>query len=278
MIGALVVPFHVENKGEGPMNKAVCRILAALLASVSVAGAAERNTGGDAPLPKSPNVLTPPGKIKKGGPVNILYAPSEADDPAYRTAIAAITGGTVDYFDAVNGTPTVAQMAPYDCVYTWANFAYNDNVTMGNNLATFVDGGGRAILGAFCTFTSGNFLSGQIMTPAYSPVVSPSGTNHFSNSQYAGDGVTCIHNELAAVTTYSCQFRDFLALQGGGIQDGSYLDNEIAHAFRASDGNVVYSNGSGASQLGCAGQWAALIANICACTTLPVELQGISVE
>ena len=261
------------------MNKDICRILVAVLASASLAGAAERNTGGDAPLPKSPNVLTPPEKLKKGGPVNILYAPSEADDPAYRAAIAAITGGTVDYFDAVSGTPTVAQMAPYDCVYTWANFAYANNVLMGDNMAAFVDGGGRAILGAFCTFTSGNFLSGQIMTPAYCPVVSPSGTNHFSNSSYAGDGVSCIHSgELVPVTTYACTFRDFLTLQGGGVQDGSYLDNEIAHAFRVGDGAVVYSNGSGASQLGCTGQWAALIANICACTTLPVELQGISVE
>jgi hypothetical protein len=260
------------------MKNHICRVLAVLFALTSFAGATERNAGGDAPLPKSPNVLTPPEKLKKGGPVNILYAPSEGDDPAYRAAIAAVTGGVVDYFDAVSGTPTVAQMQAYDCVYTWANFAYANNVLMGDNMAAFVDGGGRAILGAFCTYTSGNFLSGAIMTPAYSPVVSPSGSNHFSSSNYAGDGTSCMYNQFTPVTTFECTFRDILALQGGGIQDGSYLDNEIAHAFRVGDGRVVYSNGSGASQLGCTGQWAAAIANICGCTTLPFELQGFSVE
>ena len=259
------------------MKKTIGLIAVALLVSALIAGAAERNTGGDAPLPTSPSVLTPPEKLKQGG-VSILYAPSEADDPAYRAAIAAVTGGIVDYFDATTGTPTVAQMAPYDCVYTWANFAYANNVLMGDNMAAFVDGGGRAILGAFCTYTTGNFLSGAIMTPAYSPVVSPTGTNHFSSSNYAGDGTSCMYSEFTPVSTFECTFRDFLALQGGGVQDGSYLDNEIAHAFRVGDGRVVYSNGAGASQLGCTGQWAALIANICGCTTLPVELQGISVE
>jgi hypothetical protein len=251
-------------------------LAAAVVASASLVGAAQRNTGGDAPTPKDKSILTPKDKMKVGG-VSILYAPSEADDPAYRAAIAFITGGTVDYFDAVNGTPTVAQMQNYDCVYTWANFAYQDNVTMGNNLATFVDGGGRAILGAFCTFTQGNFLSGNIMTPAYSPVVSPTGSNHFSNSSYAGDGQTCIHS-TGPVTNYSCQFRDILVTQGGGLVDGHYQDAEIAHAYRASDADVVYSNGSGASQLGCGGQWAQLIANICSCASIPVTLQDAKVE
>jgi hypothetical protein len=146
--------------------KCISWLLAAFVASAPLAGAAQRNTGGDAPKPNDRNILTPKNKMKLGAPVNILYAPSEADDPAYRSAIAAITGGTVDYFDGVNGTPSVALMQNYDCVYTWANFAYQDNVTFGNNLATFVDGGGRAVLGAFCTFTSGNSMGGAIMTAA----------------------------------------------------------------------------------------------------------------
>jgi hypothetical protein len=254
-------------------------MLAALVASASVAGAAHRNTGGDAPLPKSKNVLTPKAKMKVGAP-SILYAPSEADDPAYRAAMAAITGGTVDYFDASAGTPTPALMANYSCVNTWANFAYADPTAYGDNLAAYVDGGGRAILGVFDTFTSGNSLGGMIMTSAYSPVVSPTGTNHFANAAYAGNGTTCIHD---TVTSYDCFFRDVLALQGAGIQDGSYVDNEIAQAYRAGGGAVIYNNGSGAVQLqgfgGClTADWGKLVANSCLCTGLPVELQGVKVE
>jgi hypothetical protein len=136
----------------------------------------------------------------------ILYAPSEADDPAFRAAISAFTGGTVDYFDASTGTPDVTLLQSYDCVYTWANYAFLDPTSFGNNLADAVDAGTVVILGAFCTYTSGNSLGGEIMTSAYSPVFSPSGSNHFGSSNYAGDGTTPIHN---GVTTYECTFRDF---------------------------------------------------------------------
>jgi len=78
------------------------------------------------------------------------------------------------------------------------------------------------------------------------------------------------------VTTYECTFRDFLTLQGAGLQDGSYQDGEIAHAYQP-DFKVIYSNGSGASALGCTGQWAQLIANACQ-VGVPVELQSIDIE
>jgi len=195
----------------------------------------------------------------------ILYAPSEADDPTYRAALsAAAGGGTVDYFDARAGTPSVALMNNYDCVYVWVNFAPADNVSFGNNLAAYNDGGGDVVLGAFCTFTTGNFLSGTIMTAGYSPVVSPTGTNHFVNSSYVGDGTSCIYG---GVTTLSCNFRDFLVTQGSGVADGTYADGEICHAYRGagSGGDVVYSNGSGAAALGCSGQWAQAVGNACTC-------------
>lgn len=196
---------------------------------------------------------------------SILYAPSEADDPGYRAAISAAAGGaTVDYFDARAGTPSVSLMSGYDCVYTWANFAYANNVLFGDNLAAFNDAGGDVVLGTFCTFTSGNFLSGTIMTAAYCPVVSPLGNNHFSPSSYVGDGTTCIY---AGVTALTCTFRDFLVTQGSGVVDGTYGDGEICHAYRSagSGGDVVYSNGSGASALGCPGDWNIAVANSCQC-------------
>ncbi|MFN0060248.1 MAG: hypothetical protein ACKVX7_17455 [Planctomycetota bacterium] len=194
----------------------------------------------------------------------MLYCPSESDDAAYRNAIMNVTGGLVDYFDARNASPDATLLADYDVVYTWANFAYFNNVEMGDNLANFVDAGGKVILGAFCTYTQGNSLAGNIMTDFYSPVTSPSGANHFNPSNYVGDGTECIHTTPIAITTYECFFRDFLTLQGLGLQDGSYADGEIAHAYR-DDYAVMYSNGCGASQLGCSGQWAEVIGNAALC-------------
>jgi hypothetical protein len=203
------------------------------------------------------------GLTQEGG--GILYAPSEADDPGYRAAISAAAGGaTVDYFDARAGTPSVAVLSGYDCVYVWANFAFADNVGFGNNLAAANDAGVDVVLGSFCTFTSGNFLSGAIMGAGYCPVVSPTGTNHFSASSYVGDGTSCIYAGVASLT---CNFRDFLVTQGTGVVDGTYGDGEICHAYRSggAGGDVVYSNGSGAAALGCPGDWAQAVANACTC-------------
>lgn len=246
-------------------------ILCGTLGVVTASGAlaASRNTGGDDTVTASPNVLS--GSAAGG---SILYAPSEVDDPVYRAAIAAITGGTVDYFDARAATPSLALLQQYSCVHTWANFDYDNNVLFGDNLADYVDAGGRTVLGVFCTFTDGNFLSGRIMTPGYSPVTSPGGNNHFSFSSYAGDGTTSIHT---GVTAYGAVIRDFLALQGGGLQDGSYLDGEIAHAYRP-DFKVIYSNGGGGFPLGAAGNtgdWPRLIANSCAATN-PARAPALS--
>jgi hypothetical protein len=190
---------------------------------------------------------------------NMLYAPSEADDPAFRAAVAALTGGTVDYFNTAVATPTAAQLSGYDCVFTWTNFPYSDRVLFGDRLADFVDAGGKVILGVFCTYTAGNSLGGRIMTGPYSPVTSPSGSNHFAVSAYVGDGTTSLH---AGVLAYDGSYRDFLAIQGGGIVDGHYADGEIAQAYRP-DGRVIYSNGTGAAPLAGTGDWPQIISNAC---------------
>jgi hypothetical protein len=242
------------------------------LAVVTASGwAGTRNTGGSEPAGTTgQNVITP---VAQRAGETILYAPSEEDDPALRAAIAAFTGGTVDYFDTRAATPDVATLQGYDCVYTWANYAFLDMVGFGNNLADAVDGGTVVILGAFTSYTSGNHLEGRIMTAGYCPVTDPTGSNHFVTANYSGDGTTAIHT---GVTMYECTFRDYLTLQSPGLQDGSYLDGEIAHAYRP-DFKVIYSNGSGAVQLACTGDWARLIANACQ-AGVPVELQSLTVE
>lgn len=245
------------------MKKTLTVGLGLLLIAGVVAAQVVSNIGTTPTGEKSDNVLRGAG--------GILYAPSEADDAAFRAAVAAASGGVVDYFDARAATPSVALMDTYQCVVTWTNFAYSDNVAFGDNLATFNDNGGSVVLGVFTTYTSGNFLAGAIMTPAYSPVVG--GSNHFAMSNYAGDGTTSIHNGVAA---YECTFRDILALQGAGAQDGSYVDGEIAHAYNP-DFSVVYSNGSGDVALGCTGDWALLVANSCA-AIVPVTLQSFDIE
>lgn len=221
------------------------------------------------------HVLTPPPAPElKGVATRILYAPSEADDAVLRGAISVAAGGaTVDYFDGRAANPGAALLSTYDAVFTWANFAFFDNVGMGDELAAFVDTGGTVIMGSFCTYTSGNFLSGAIMGPAYSPVVSPLGNNHFSSSNYIGDGVSCLYSGVATLTA---TYRDFLVLQGAGTADGHFADSEIAGAYRQiplpGTGAVVYANGAGGSQLSPSGDWPTMIANAVLC--LPGATSG----
>lgn len=238
------------------MGRMLSVIVAVFLGVLVAAGsfAAVTNTGRVTAGPLGRHMLSEARVMQA---TSILYAPSDPDDPAFRAAVAAITGGTVDYFDARDATPDLATLQGYDCVYTWANYPYSDNVLFGDRLAAFVDGGGSVVLGVWAVPSAGNHLDGAILGPGYSPVTGASG--HYETSSYAGDGTTFIHD---GVTAYDSFFRDVLTLQGGGLQDGSYLDGEIAHAYRP-DFRVIYSNGGGVDTLGGAGDWPLLIANAC---------------
>jgi hypothetical protein len=229
---------------------------AGLVFASTLAIAAPPNAGGlDVPI-EAANVISFAGPKVDGGPPNVLYAPSDADNPGYRAAIAGFTGGVVDYFNANAATPALAFLLNYDVVYTWTNGTYFDRVAMGNVLADYVDAGGKVLLAGFCTYTSGNSLGGRIMNNDYCPVRSPAGTNHYASSNYSGNGTSWQHRN---VLFYQDQFRDFLQIQGLGVLDGTYNDGEIATAHRP-DGRVMYMNGVG-PPVGAAGDWARIVAN-----------------
>ncbi|TMQ69057.1 MAG: hypothetical protein E6K81_15780, partial [Candidatus Eisenbacteria bacterium] len=93
-----------------------------------------------APALSAANVLTP--AATSSGP-RILFALADYDDPDYRAAIAALTGGVVDYFncapDLGGSTPSLALLDSYDCVFTKPDFYYADRVLLGDELADYVD-------------------------------------------------------------------------------------------------------------------------------------------
>lgn len=196
--------------------------------------------------------------------VRVLYCPSEADDPGYRALVVAAlpAGSVVDYYDARNGTPDATLLSTYNAVHTWANYAYNNNVLMGDNLADFIDADAthRVVLGAFCTYCFGNFLSGRIMTAAYCPVYSPSCSNHFSTAYWAGDDADKC--DYLGVTSWGAFYRDYLSLQGAGIRWGTFTDGEIADAVGPNEA-VHYVNGSGGAPILVDNGVAIVVANAC---------------
>ncbi len=200
--------------------------------------------------------LTPPDAR---GASRILYAPSNDDDPAFRSSVSDCTGATVDYFDPRADTPTVALLATYDFVFTWVNFQHSDNVAFGNNLAAYVDAGGTVILGQFCLPTEVNFLAGAIMGPDYCPVT---GTT-FESGDFNGDGYFCVHD---GITAYGSSYFDVASPSSGGIwTDGTFNNpsNSLAMAWRV-DGRVWYSPGNMGGLYG-TGEWVELFCNMVNC-------------
>jgi hypothetical protein len=191
-----------------------------------------------------------------GARSGILYAPTNPDNPAWRAAVAAYTGQRCDYFDARHGTPSVALMNEYHCVFTWVNYNYQDKVKMGDNLAAYVDAGGKAILGQWCLPTAGPQLAGRIMTPGYVPVIGST----YSSGVYAGDGTDCVHH---GVSSYTASYRDECALIPGNEADGTFTDGWLSVAWRP-DRRVFYSAGNTGGDFG-TGDTAELVGNMCDC-------------
>ncbi len=80
---------------------------------------------------------------------------------------------SVDFMDVRSTTPDVATLAAYDVVITWSNYTYADPTAMGNNLADYVDGGGKVIVCTFGLNSSSYGLSGRIVDDAaYCPLTS----------------------------------------------------------------------------------------------------------
>jgi hypothetical protein len=244
--------------GVSTMRKTLLVLLAIAFGMTAGSPAFANNLKTATPAVFEGNDLTP-----DTGGARVLYAPSEADDAAYRAQIAAAAGGTCDYYDARYGTPDAALLSNYDCVHVWANYAFADNVGYGNNLADFVDVGGHVVLGAFCAYTSGNYLSGRVMTDTsrYCPVLG--GSNHFAYSDWDGTDATCCVYD--GVTAWGALYRDYLTLVGPGATIcGHFRDQEMACALNAAQ-DVIYANGSGGYPIGPYGDMGAVIAAACVC-------------
>jgi len=223
------------------------------------AGPQMTNSGEEKSVVFTGHVLTT-SSGKSAGCSSILYAPTQNDDATFRAAVSTACGGaTVDYYDARVGTPTVATLSNYDCVFTWVDAAYADKVAFGDNLADYVDAGGKVILGQWCYPSDQLFsLGGRIMTAAYCPVTT---STSYNSGNYAGDGTDCVHN---GVTAYGTTYLDDATLQPGCSSDGTFTPGgEISVSWRP-DRMVYYSAGNTGMYHG-TGDWAQLTCNMCCC-------------
>jgi hypothetical protein len=214
-----------------------------------------------------PNAGETPGKMvskqtiapraKVGTGESILFAPSDVDYPTFRADVVAAGAGSCDYYDARAGIPTLGELLAYDVVYTWANYSYADDISLGDVLADYVDAGGVVILGTWAYPGPWNALGGRVTTSGYSPVSYTAVTS--TNPSYNGDGASCI---FSGISSYSIDYHatDATAL-GAGVLDGTLTGGYVAAAYRP-DFKVMYVAGT---TIAYTGEFPELIATAASC-------------
>ena len=208
------------------------------------------------------------------GPCDVLIAPALQwgiyfPDNLFMSKLSALLpGSTIDYHDAAANVPTTLQLSNYDLVITFVEENFADRIEMGDNLAWYVENGGKLILGQFNYHTEGqgDWLDGRIMDE-YCPVTI--GENRFSGD-YSGDGTDCIFSGVSAF--HVLPYSNIDGLVGSAGSDGTWVDGATMAGYRL-DRSVYYITGHFAGYLSADADedaWAQLTANICNCAPDPL--------
>ncbi len=80
---------------------------------------------------------------------------------------------SVDIIHAGLMTPTLPTLQLYDAVLVWSNLDFLDAVTLGDNLADYVDSGGGVVMAVFANTSSisGRYVAGRWETDGYDVIV-----------------------------------------------------------------------------------------------------------
>ena len=101
--------------------------------------------------------------------VAVIHASTYASDvEPTLVATGQFSAADVDVFNAGNSTPSVATLNGYDSVIVFSDGGFQDPVQLGNNLASYVNGGGGVVAATFAFNVSP--LSGTWASGGYSPL------------------------------------------------------------------------------------------------------------
>ena len=195
--------------------------------------------------------------------VLIAYADSDGPPSQLQSEIQAQPNViSVDLFDALNGTPTLAQLQQYQIVVPFSNSPFLDGDTLGNNLADYVDGGGIVVQYGFSFYGPGQpyGVNGRWVSGNYNPY------NYSTNLE--GNAFTLgTHNAghplMAGVTTLNSNFANIVTLAAGATEVAQNSLGESLVAYRPVSGGhttvgVTAYVGFAATQ---SGDWGKVIVN-----------------
>ena len=162
----------------------------------------------------------------EANPAWVADVQSKLESSTQFTAVAS--------FDARPVTPTLAEMLPFDAVLLFNDSGFANTVTLGNNLADYVDAGGCVVCMAF-TATSVSPPAGR-WNPGYLSMAAGSG---FVQSAAALDPLSINdqnHPILIGVASFSGGTSSYRASQNNVVGGASVV-------ARWTDGNVLVSVG-----------------------------------
>ncbi|MFO8066474.1 MAG: choice-of-anchor D domain-containing protein [Bacteroidales bacterium] len=156
----------------------------------------------------------------KAGGRSLLFISTLAEDGAnFSAQLQALPNvGYYEEFDARSATPNTEYMQQFDVVFVASTYTFADQVTLGNNLAEYVDLGGNVCIMQSTMSAGGSWaLGGTIMTESYSPL---------NVANYPWESATCENFENhpinSGVNTVSCSGWGYSDLQGNSISLGVY--------------------------------------------------------
>jgi len=159
----------------------------------------------------------------------IVHGDSANPPNTLRTQLLAESGVTqVDLFDGQNGTPTLAQLLPYQLVVAMSNFPFVDSTTLGNNLADYIDANG-IVVGVTFSYQIGWQIQGRWLSGNYTPYT-PTSTTAFTDANLGTFNAG--HPLMQGVTTLFAHFRDNVPLASGATQVAAWTDDISAVAYK----------------------------------------------
>jgi len=194
--------------------------------------------------------------------VLIVYADTDGVPTQLQSEIQAEPNVVaVDLFDAGAGTPTLAQLQPYEIVVPFSNSPFLDGDTLGNNLADYVDGGGVVVQYGFSHYGPGQpyGVNGRWLSGSYNPY--DYSTNLEFNAFTLGT-FNAGHPLMAGVTMLNSNFANIVTLAAGATEVAQNDFGESLVAFRPVGGHttvgVTAYVGFDATQ---SGDWGKVIVN-----------------
>lgn len=163
-------------------------------------------------------------KVTNSIPLKVLMiiANSASPNASISSALTAYPNiAKVDFVDSTSSTPTLTQMQGYDVVFMCSDYPALDMATLSNNLAQYLDGGGRVILGAWdWSNVFNDAISGRLLTQ-YSPFQIGGTLN-----TYASLGThNTSHPIMSGVSSFTSSLRDSMTLSAGATDIADWNDS-----------------------------------------------------